>query len=76
MSFLFFLLFIVIVIALVVFLGAFNFIMTLLRGIFSLGNRSSHQHNEAPKQSRRSTKKSKVLFDKNEAEEVDYEEIK
>ncbi len=76
MSFVFFLLFIVLAIVLLLFLGAFNFVMGILKAIFSLGNKTPNQTQEPSQAMHRPFKKSNVLFDKNEAEDADYEEIK
>lgn len=75
MSFLFFLLIFVGIIALVILLGALNFVFSILRGIFSFGRSPRNPNQEAPR-TRRTSKKENLLFDKNEAEDADYEEIK
>lgn len=78
MGFLFFILIIVLVIGLVVVLGALNFVMSILRSIFSLGRikpkmGSTRMHSpEAPKP----TSKEKPIINKQEAEDVEFEEVK
>lgn len=76
MSFLFILLFFVGIIVLVILLGALNFVLSILRGIFSFGRRPKNNSSQSSTVTRRSSKKENLLFDKNEAEDTDYEEIK
>lgn len=78
MGFLFFILIVVLVIGLVVVLGALNFVMSILRSIFSLGrinpkNSSARMHSH---DAVKPVSKDKPIFNKREAEDVDFEEVK
>lgn len=75
LTFLIVILLLVLIFGLSIFMGLFNFVLNILRTIFLFGR---HPRNPQQGRTKNSTKKKseKVLFDKNEAEDADYEEIK
>ena len=71
LSFLFFIVILILVIGLVIISTIFGF----LRSIFSFGKRNTQTQNAQSHTYEQPTSKSKI-FDRNEGEYVDYEEIK
>jgi len=77
LSFLLFILIFVVVIGLVIILSVIGFVSSIFRGIFSFGRRTGNQSQDSTGENQQKpTKKEKVLFDKSEAQDADYEEIK
>lgn len=72
MGILFSLFFVLIFIVLIVLL----FVLGFVRSIFNFGRRKNNNQTEAPRQSPFQQKQRNKVFDKNEGEYADYEEIK
>ncbi len=75
MSFIFFIIIFVLLIGLIVLSSVFGIVMTILRGIFSFG-KSPQSTTYTKTSSSPQNKNERVFFDKTEAEDAEYEEIK
>jgi flagellar basal body-associated protein FliL len=76
LSGIFFIIIIVFIIALFILAGVVNFVLSILRGIFSLGKNNSSPRNTASQSQSSRKKKERIYFNKEEALDVEYEEIK
>jgi hypothetical protein len=80
MSFLFFIIILILLFGFSFVLGIFSIIFNVIRGIFSFGRKSSEnpydQTNQNTTSGTKARKKDKVLFDKSEAVDADFEEVK
>ena len=79
MSFIFFILIFVLLFGLIIVLGVLNFVFGIFRSIFSFGRRGhsvprNDGYNEQPTSSKKN--KEKIIFDKTDVEDAEYEEIK
>jgi hypothetical protein len=76
MGFIFFILIFVLLVGLIILSSAFSIVMTILRGIFSFGKspKSTSYTTTSPPSTQ--NKKERIFFDKAEAEDAEYEEIK
>ncbi len=77
MSGILFILLFAFIIALFIFAGVVNFVLSILRGIFSLGRNNKSTQQSTTSQSQSSRKKNEsIYFNKEEALDAEYEEIK
>ncbi len=75
MSFIFFILIFVLLIGLIILSSAFGIVMTILRGIFSFG-KTIKTTTYTKTTSSAQNKTERIFFDKAEAEDAEYEEVK
>lgn len=78
MSFLFFIIILAIIFGLIILMGVFNIIVSILKGVFSFGKDKSTSTEPTQQQEQYSEdkKRARKLFNKEEAEDVEFEEIK